>query len=228
MLNLHFRSGTRQAARALGRPAPAFRGAMLRGAMPHGAVPHGAPCLGARQSSAAAAAGRAVAAVRRGASFGFYSAVVLGGLAVVGVTGYYLAQELLLPSSDGQLFHRAFHMIEHDETCRELLGTQLKAHGESTNQRNVKSRPLATGRVVDPSGVEHVLMQFHVDGDKASGLAKLEVVMNKTQMEFRYLFLDVPGHPRHYLVNTAAHRQSRSGGLFGIRWGPKHHAKERE
>lgn len=186
------------------------------------------PAQFTRRFSVAALAGRTAAAVRRGATFGFYTSIVLGGVGIVGVTGYYLAQELLLPSSDGRLFHKAFKMIEQDSTCKELLGDNLKAHGEYTNQRNVKSRPVASGRVTDPYGVEHILMQFHVDGPKAKGIAKLEVLETKKGMDFNYLYVEVPGHGRHYIVNKRAQRASRSGGLFGIKWGPRHHAKEQK
>nr|UJH94619.1 Tim21 [Starmerella bombicola] len=169
----------------------------------------------------AAFAGRSIAAIRRGASFGFYTAIVLGGLGIFGVTGYYLANELLLPSSDGQLFHKAFALIEKDEHTAQLLGTRLKAHGETTNQRNVKTRPIASSRGVDRYGREHVLMQFHVDGERASGLARLDAVKDTSgHIDFRYLVLEVPGEAKHFIINKEV-KPARSGGLFGIHWGPK-------
>lgn len=173
--------------------------------------------------STAAFMARTVAYVRRGFSFGLSTAVVLGGVGVIGVTGYYLAQELLLPSSEGQLFHKAFKLVENDEKSVGILGLPLKAHGEPTNQRNVKTRPIASGRFYDGVGREHIMMQFHVDGSKKSGLVRLEVVDNRGKLDFRYVVLEVPGESRHFLVNNdRAGASKRSGGLFGIRWGPKH------
>lgn len=127
-----------------------------------------------------------------------------------------------MTGSDTQLFHKAFAEIEKDEEVKKRLGSQLKAHGESVNQRNVKSRPLATQRFFDQYAREHVIMQFHVDGERDSGVVKLETILDRQsgQYEYRYLLLDATNSGRYYLINTDV-PPKRSGGLFGIRWGKK-------
>lgn len=173
--------------------------------------------------STAAFLARSVAYARRGFSFGYNTAVVLGGVGVLGVAGYFLTQELLLPSSEGQLFHKTFKLVENDEKSVDILGKPLKAHGEPTNQPNVKTRPLASTRFYDGVGREHILMQFHVDGSKKSGVVRLEVVDNRGKLDYRYVVLEAPGESKHFLINNdRAGASKRSGGLFGIRWGPKH------
>lgn len=186
--------------------------------------------VGLRQSQAApsqpgsatfgASLGRFVASARRAATFTFYSALVIGALGFTGVATYYFAQELLLPSSDVQVFQRAFHLIEQDAKSRELLGEKLKAHGEQTNNRWAHNRPIASRRSVDHYGREHVVMQFHVDGEKNTALARLELIDNAGKRDFRYLVLEIPGHGRHYLINETPSKP-KGRGFFGIQWGPK-------
>lgn len=186
--------------------------------------------VGLRQSAAArsqtgsatfgASLARFVASARRAATFSFYSALVLGALGFTGVATYYFAQELLLPSSDVQVFQRAFHLIERDAKTKELLGEKLKAHGEQTNNRWAHNRPIASRRSVDQYGREHVVMQFHVDGEKNTALARLELIDNAGKRDFRYLVLEIPGHGRHYLINETPSKP-KGRGLFGIQWGPK-------
>lgn len=171
-------------------------------------------------ASFGAALGRFVASARRAATFTFYSALVVGALGLTGVATYYFAQELLLPSSDVQIFQRAFHLIEQDAKTKELLGDKLKAHGETTNNRWAHNRPIASRRGVDQHGREHVVMQFHVDGEKNTALARLELIDNAGKRDFRYLVLEIPHYGRHYLINETPTKPKR-GGLFGIRWGPK-------
>lgn len=161
--------------------------------------------------------------INRGASFAANSAIVILGVGILGVTGYYLSQELIVTGSDTQLFHKAFAEIEKNEEVKKLVGEKLKAHGESVNQRNVKSRPLATRRGFDQFGDEHVMMQFHVDGELDSGIVKFESVLNRQsgQYDYKYLLLDTNNHGRIYLVNDEG-PVKRKGGLFGIKWGKKH------
>ena len=177
---------------------------------------------GAFSNRLATASARLVYNLNRGFSFFASSAVVIAGVGILGLTAYYLSQELLVTGSDNQLFHKAFAKVDEDSKVHELLGPNLKAHGESTNQRNVKSRPLATQRFFDQYGREHVVMQFHVDGDLDTAVVKYEVIMNTQtgNYDYRYLLVDTEKHGRHYLINTDV-VPKRSGGLFGIKWGKK-------
>lgn len=175
----------------------------------------------APRSFAAGAGLRAARLFGRASSFTFYTGIFLGGVGLIGVCGYYLARELILPSSDVQVFQRAFGLVEKDPKSQELLGTKLKAHGEDTRSRNTINRPLASRRAVDRYGREHVKMQFHVDGDKASGVVRLELIDdNHGHLEYRYLVLEVPGHGKHFLINNEPQRP-KGVGLFGIKWGPR-------
>lgn len=102
----------------------------------------------------------------------------------------------------------------------QMLGKRMKAHGEPTTQRNVKSRPLATSRYTDRFGREHIKMRFYIDGKKNSGIVNLETVSVEGGIpEYRYIVLEV-GNKRHFLVNNDDKlTPKRDGGLFGIKWG---------
>lgn len=69
-------------------------------------------------------------------------------------------------------------------------------------------------------------MQFHVEGEKNIGLVRLEMIKDphgSNAFEYRYLVLEVPDHPRIYLIDkTPQPAKKTAGGLFwGIKWGPK-------
>lgn len=66
-------------------------------------------------------------------------------------------------------------------------------------------------------------MHFNVEGPLNKGVVNLHMVKHPSENEFfyRYLFLDVKGHPRIYLENADASADSpgkNKNKLFGISW----------
>ncbi|KAA8911611.1 hypothetical protein TRICI_003769 [Trichomonascus ciferrii] len=164
-------------------------------------------------------------------SFSFYSVVVLAGFGLSGLVVYYFVSDILLPTSDVQVFNRAFGLIKQDEECQKRLGgSKIKAFGEKTDNKWARNRPIASRRGFDFAGREHLLMQFHVEGDLAEGLVRLEMVKSDEEsrtgighFDFRYLVLEVPGYPRHYLIDNTPKTQKRTvstnKGFLGVKWG---------
>lgn len=165
------------------------------------------------------------------ASFSFYTAVVLGGVGLFGLVVYYFVSEVLLPTSDVQLFNKTFSIIKKDPQCQKLLGTKMKAHGEASGNKWSRSRPVASRRGFDNNGREHLWMQFHVEGDliqdaENGALVRLEMVRDphgSNAFEYRYLVLEVPHQPRLYLIdNTPTPAiKNKNTGFLGVKWGKK-------
>lgn len=171
--------------------------------------------------------------IKHSLSFSFYSLIVVGGLGLTGLVVYYFVSDILLPTSDVQVFNRAFHIIQKDEeTQKRLGGSKIKAYGEKTDNKWARNRPIASRRGFDFAGREYLLMQFHVAGDLEEGLVRLEMAKSDepnragaAQFDFRYLVLEVPGYQRHYLIDntpkTPKRNFSTNKGFLGVKWGKK-------
>lgn len=167
-------------------------------------------------------------------SFSFYSVVVLSGVGLLGLVIYYFVSELLLPTSDVQLFNKTFSIIKKDPECQRLIGTKMQAHGETnesgTNNKWARTRPLASKRGMDRYGREHVWLQFHIEGELlepgTDALVRMEMIRDphgSNAFEYRYLVLELPNHPRVYLIDSTPNPavKAKSSGFLGVKWGKK-------
>lgn len=162
------------------------------------------------------------------ASFSFYSALVIGGIGLSGLVVYYFVSDILLPTSDVQVFKRAFSIIQKDPQAQLILGSsKLSAYGEASDNKWARSRPIASRRGFDRTGREHLVMQFHVKG-QIEGLVRLEMIKSDERnhagigkFDFRYLLLEVPGHKRYYLIDNSAKPKptDKQVGFLGVKWG---------
>lgn len=168
----------------------------------------------------------------RAVSFSFYSGIVLAGAGLSGLVVYYFVNDILLPTSDVQVYNRAFSIIEKDEEAVKMLGGgRITAYGETSDNKWARNRPVASRRGFDGRGREHLLMQFHAKGELAEGLVRLEMVQSDEKsvtgigkFDFRYLVLEVPGYKRLYLIdngNLQPKPKSGDTGFLGVKWGKK-------
>ena len=111
-----------------------------------------------------------------------------------------------------------------DPTALELLGSgkTIMAYGEPTNNKWARARPIASSLQMDSTGIEHFRMHFNVEGSDRKGVVSLHMVKGPTHpdYEYRYLALDVPGYPRHYLENANEAKKKNSVGfkMLGVQW----------
>lgn len=165
------------------------------------------------------------------ASFTFYSSLVLAGVGISGLVVYYFVCDILLPTSDVQIYKRAVSIIENDPNCQKALGGgRLSSYGENTENKWTRNRPIASRRGFDKYGREHVYMQFHVKGDAEEGLARLEMIENKQEhspfkvghFDFRYLVLETPSQRLYVIEEDPQHsKPPKKTGFLGVNWGPK-------
>ncbi|KAK4189744.1 mitochondrial import inner membrane translocase subunit tim21 [Podospora australis] len=173
------------------------------------------------QLSAAEKAGRA-------AQQTFNFGLVILGVALTGGVAYVMYTEVFSPDSKTTYFNRAVDRIKKDPRCLELLGDSKKitAYGEETHNKWRRARPIASTVTKDGNGNEHMLINFNVQGPKASGRVNIHLIKRAGQSdyEYKYFFLDARGHQRIYLENAdaaamaAARKKSEGFKMFGIRW----------
>ena len=167
-------------------------------------------------------------------SFSFYSVVVLSGVGLLGLVIYYFVSELLLPTSDVQLFNKTFSIIKKDPECQRLIGTKMQAHGETnesgTNNKWARTRPLASKRGMDRYGREHVWLQFHIEGELLEPGTDALVRMGDDSWPawIKRLWVPLPcagtpNHPRVYLIDSTPNPavKAKSSGFLGVKWGKK-------
>ncbi|EJP65726.1 Mitochondrial import inner membrane translocase subunit TIM21 [Beauveria bassiana] len=164
---------------------------------------------------------KAARATQQSFNFG----LVLVGLVLTGGVGYLLWTDVFSPNSKTVQFNRAIDKIKKDDRCLELFGDAKKilAHGEETNNKWQRARPLASSERVDKQGVHHLLLHFHVEGPRNHGVAQVHMVKlpGHSDYEYKYLFVDVKGHERIYLENSEANRSAtgkKGFTLFGAKW----------
>lgn len=170
------------------------------------------------------------ARIKTASTFAVATTVVIGAAGLAGLVIYLVVSEIVLPSGDTQVFNKAVSMIEKDEKAQELLqlekGKRLKAYGESSDNKWTRNRPIASTRRVDKSGKEHLFMRFHVESGSRHGAVQLETVQaDVLHPEYSYIYLDVPGEKRHYIISPPRPKllgsRDQNTGFLGVKWGPK-------
>ncbi|KAI1810622.1 import inner membrane translocase subunit tim-21, mitochondrial [Poronia punctata] len=154
----------------------------------------------------------------------FNFGLVIVGVALTGGVGYFLYQDVFSPDSKVAYFNRAVDKIKKDARCLSLLGDEKKitAHGEETANKWRRARPIASNSKTDAQGNEHLIMHFYVEGPLNNGLVNVHLIKRSghSEFEYKYLALDVKGHPRIYLEHADANSSSdhKKFKLFGVNW----------
>ncbi|CCH45631.1 Mitochondrial import inner membrane translocase subunit tim-21 [Wickerhamomyces ciferrii] len=170
------------------------------------------------------------ARIKTASTFAIATTVVLGATGLAGLVIYLVVSEIVLPSGDTQVFNKAVGLIEKDEKCQELLnlekGSRLKAYGESSDNKWTRNRPISSTRRMDKSGKEHLFMRFHVESPTKHGSVQLETIQaDVLHPEYSYIYLDVPGEKRQYIINPPRPNllgsRDQNTGFLGVKWGPK-------
>jgi mitochondrial import inner membrane translocase subunit TIM21 len=136
---------------------------------------------------------------------------------------YFLYQELFAADSKTRQFNHAVDRIKADSRCTELLGPakEIKAYGEPTSNKWARARPLAHSVDIDKFGTTHFRMHFNVEGPKDRGVVNLHMMKGKDdkELEYKFLSLNVRGHPTVYLENADEKSPKRAAArMFGVQW----------
>ncbi|KAI1461560.1 import inner membrane translocase subunit tim-21, mitochondrial [Annulohypoxylon moriforme] len=155
----------------------------------------------------------------------FNFGLVIVGLVLTGGVGYFLFQDVFSPESKTAYFSRAFDRVKKDPECVALLGNSKKiiAHGEETMNKWRRARPIASTLTTDAQGVQHLRLNFYVEGPLNNGTVSAHLTKRpgRDEFEYQYLLVDVRGHQRIYLENAETKPSSGARGkykLFGVSW----------
>ncbi|KAK9390654.1 TIM21-domain-containing protein [Lipomyces mesembrius] len=129
---------------------------------------------------------------KRGFSFSFYTIFVASGFVAACYVIWSLIQTFVLPSGDVQVFNHSTEIVKRNPECQKLIGRRMSFHGESAGtNRWTRNRPVASSRVKDQFGNEHILMRFYVAGDLGDGIVQLDMIKNSGKEKFDYRYLHV-------------------------------------
>ncbi|KAH8804943.1 TIM21-domain-containing protein [Xylogone sp. PMI_703] len=169
-----------------------------------------------------------------------FSMLVVGAVLTGGVA-YFMYTDVFSPDSKTSHFNRAVDQVKRDSRCIELLGDSKKitAYGEPTWNKWRRARPIASTIQKDQRGVEHLKMHFNVslprakceldltrlqvEGPLNTGVVNLHMIKRPSDHEFvyKYLAVDVKGHPRIWLENADTKPDSPGKSktrFFGVEW----------
>ncbi|KAK6193167.1 hypothetical protein LQW54_012737 [Pestalotiopsis sp. IQ-011] len=154
----------------------------------------------------------------------FNFGLVAVGAVLTGGVAYFLYTDVFSPDSKTAYFNRAVDRIKKDPDCLALLGDakKLTAHGDETYNKWRRARPIASTHTTDKQGTEHIRLHFYMEGPRNSGTVDVHLTKRPgaSEFEYRYLFLDIPGHQRIYLENNDAKTASgaKKYKFFGVNW----------
>ncbi|KAA3676730.1 mitochondrial import inner membrane translocase subunit TIM21 [Paragonimus westermani] len=121
-----------------------------------------------------------------------YTGVIIGGIALTGFIFYAILRELFSKRSPNGVYNEAFKLCKNDIRVQDLLGSNIKAHGE-TNRRG-RRRYTAHQSWYDDKGRLHMAMKFYLQGTLGSGVVYLEVFENDAkEFEYRHLLVESEG-----------------------------------
>ncbi|KAF5400380.1 Mitochondrial inner membrane translocase complex subunit Tim21, partial [Paragonimus heterotremus] len=121
-----------------------------------------------------------------------YTGVIIGGIVLTGFIFYVILRELFSKRSPNGVYNEAFKLCRNDTRVQDLLGSNIKAHGE-TNRRG-RRRYAAHQSWYDDKGRLHMAMKFYLQGSLGSGVVYLEVFENDAkEFEYRHLLVETEG-----------------------------------
>ncbi|GAA54413.1 TIM21-like protein mitochondrial [Clonorchis sinensis] len=119
-------------------------------------------------------------------------ALLLHVCIATGVILYVMLRELFSSKSPNGVYNAAFKLCKDDVRVQDLLGSNIKAHGEA-NQRG-RRRHTAHQSWYDDQKRLHMAMKFYLKGTLGSGVVHLEVYENDAKdFEYRYLIVESEG-----------------------------------
>ncbi|KAH6659666.1 TIM21-domain-containing protein [Truncatella angustata] len=141
-----------------------------------------------------------------------------------GGVAYFLYTDVFSPDSKTAYYNRAVDRIKKDQDCLAVLGDAKKIafHGEETYNKWRRARPIASTHTTDKQGTEHIMLHFYAEGPRDRGTVNIHLTKRPgaSEFEYKYFYLDVPGHQRIYLENADAKSsaESKKYKFLGVNW----------
>ncbi|XP_076374683.1 mitochondrial import inner membrane translocase subunit Tim21 isoform X2 [Megalopta genalis] len=116
-----------------------------------------------------------------------YLSVIIGGIAITGLMFYMIFNELFSSKSPNNVYNKALERCKKEPKVIDALGEPIKAYGEENRRRR---RTHVSHATFVKDGVQHMRMQFYLQGIRRRGTVTLEVQENeKGNYVYRYLYV---------------------------------------
>ncbi|XP_059617059.1 mitochondrial import inner membrane translocase subunit Tim21 [Phlebotomus argentipes] len=127
-----------------------------------------------------------------------YTGVILLGIGVTGALFYTIFRELFSSSSPNSVYSAALEKCINDPRVQDALGAPIKGYGEESSRRR---RRHVAHSVYQRDGVNHMRMQFYVQGIRNKATVHLEVKENSAgSYDYRYIFAQLDHYPRTTII----------------------------
>ncbi|XP_055385009.1 mitochondrial import inner membrane translocase subunit Tim21 isoform X2 [Condylostylus longicornis] len=110
--------------------------------------------------------------IKENAKTASYIGVIVLGFGVTGIMFYTISKELFSSKSPNTVYNKALQRVISDNRVQDALGVPIKGYGEETKRQR---RNHAAHKVFMRNGIEHMRMQFYVQGSRQKATVHLEV-----------------------------------------------------
>ncbi|XP_012283322.1 mitochondrial import inner membrane translocase subunit Tim21 [Orussus abietinus] len=139
----------------------------------------------------------------------WYLIVIVLGIGVTSVVCYTIGKELFSSNSPNGVYKAAMERCITDPKVIDALGEPISVHG-TRNRRGRGNHP--AHEIYQRDGVNHMRMQFFIQGSRKHGTVHLEVYENETgNYVYKYLFVQLDDLIRNVIVledNKATERKT--------------------
>ncbi|KAL5288313.1 TIMM21 family protein [Megaselia abdita] len=126
-----------------------------------------------------------------------YMGIIVLGVGVTGALFYAIFRELFSSNSPNSIYSKALDRVINEPKVQDTLGAPIKGFGEETRRRR---RTHVAHSIYEKNGIEHLRMQFYVQGIRNKGTVHLEMRKINGNFEYRYLFVQLDHYPRSTII----------------------------
>lgn len=126
-----------------------------------------------------------------------YMGIIVIGVGVTGALFYAIFRELFSSNSSNSIYSKALDRVINEPKIQDSLGAPIKGFGEETRRRR---RTHVAHSVYEKNGIDHLRMQFYVQGIRNKGTVHLEMRKINGNYEYRYLFVQLDHYPKTTII----------------------------
>jgi len=136
--------------------------------------------------------------VKENTKSAWYMTIIITGVGVTALMFYAIFRELFSGKSPNNVYAKAVERCLKDPKILDSLGEPVKAFGEETRRGR---RGHVRHSLHTQNGVNHMRMQFYIQGIRKRGTVHLEVRENESgDYVYRYLFVQLEDLARNVIV----------------------------
>lgn len=126
-----------------------------------------------------------------------YMGIIVLGVGVTGALFYAIFRELFSSNSPNSIYSKALDRVINEPKVQDSLGAPIKGFGEETRRRR---RTHVAHSIYERNGIDHLRMQFYVQGIRNKATVHLEMRKINGNYEYRYLFVQLDHYPRTTII----------------------------